>query len=76
MDDQLKWDIHINKLLTKLKCGIGMLKRSKHLLSPKAKKLLYFVQIHSNLCYSLSVWGSMLQSQMVCKIITAQETAI
>ena len=76
MDDQLKWDIHINKLLTKLKCGIGMLKRSKHLLSPKAKKLLYFGQIHSNLCYSLSVWGSMLQSQMVCKIITAQETAI
>ena len=55
MDDQLKWDIHTNKLLTKLKCGIGMLKHSKHLLSPKAKKLLYFGQIHSNLCYSLSI---------------------
>ena len=76
MDDQLKWDIHINKLLTKPECGIGMLKCSKHLLSPKAKKLLYFGQIHSNLCYSLCIWGSMLQSQMGCKIITAQEMAI
>ena len=40
LEDQLKWDTHTNKLLKKLKCGIGMLKRSKNSLSNKAKKLL------------------------------------
>ena len=65
LDDKLKWDTHANKLLNKLKCGIGMLKWSKNLLSNKAKKLLYFGQVHSNLCYSICIWGSMLQSSML-----------
>ena len=76
IDDWLNWDIHVNKLLNKLKCGIGMLKCSKYLLSSKAKKLLYFGQIHSNLCYSLCIWGSMLQHSMMNKLAKAQETAV
>ena len=76
IDDQLKWDTHTNKLLNKLKCGIGMLKHSKNLLSNKAKKLLYFGQIHSNLCYSLSIWGSMLSCSILHKLAKAQETAV
>ena len=76
LDDKLKWDTHTNKLLSKLKCGIGMLKRSKNLLSKKAKKLLYFGQIHSNLCYSLCIWGSMLQSSMLRKLANAQNKAV
>ena len=37
LDDQLTWDKHVNHLLSKLKCGIGMLRRSNKLLSIKAK---------------------------------------
>ena len=55
---------------------VGMLKCSKYLLSSKAKKLLYFGRIHSNLCYSLCIWGLMLQSCMVRKLAMAQEKAI
>ena len=76
LDDQLKWDTHTNKLLNKLKCGIGMLKCSKNLLSSKAKRLLYFGQVHSNLCYSLCIWGSMLQSSMLKKIANMQNKAL
>ena len=76
LDDQLKWDIHTNKLLNKLKCGISILKYSKNLLTNKAKKLLYFGQIHSNLNYSISVWGSMLQSSMIQKLTKVQNTAV
>ena len=61
LDNKLSWDIHVNKLVNKLKCGVGMLRRSKNLLSVKAKKLLYFGQIHSNLSYSNCIWGTMLQ---------------
>ena len=57
IDDKLTWETHANKLLAKLKCGIGMLQRSKHLLTSKARHCLYFGQIHSNLCYCLSIWG-------------------
>ena len=76
LDDQLKGDTHTNKLLNKLKCGIGMLKCSKNLLSSKAKRLLYFGQIHSNLCYLLCIWGSMLQGSMLKKIANAQKKAV
>ena len=74
--DHLNWEIHANKILTKLKCGIGMLRRSKNLLSKKAKRLLYFGQIHSHLSYCLSIWGSMLSMQMIHKLSKAQRTAI
>ena len=76
LDDKLKWDMHINKLVNKLKCGIGMLRCSKNLLSNKAKRLLYFGQIHSNLNYSICVWGSMLHSSMIQKLTMVQNTAV
>ena len=76
LDDKLKWDMHVNKLINKLKCGIGMLRCSKNLLSTKAKKLLYFGQIHSNLNYSICIWGTMLQSSMTHKLSRIQNTAV
>ena len=76
LDDKLKWDMHVNRLINKLKCGIGMLRRSKNLLSIKAKNLLYFGQIHSNLNYSLCIWGTMLQSSMTQKLSRIQNTAV
>ena len=76
IDDHLNWEVHTHKLLTKLKCGIRMLKRSKYLLTSKAKRLLYFGQIHSNLCYSLRIWGSMLQKHLVNKLSRVQRTAV
>ena len=76
LDDQLKWDIHVNKLLSKLKCGIGMLRRSSKFLSVKAKRMLYFGQIHSNLMYCLCIWGSMLSGSQVDKLKKAQSEAV
>ena len=54
IDDRLAWDIHVKTLLIKLKCGLGMLQRSQNVLTSKVKQLLYFGQLHSNLCYCLS----------------------
>ena len=60
LDDQLNWKMHITKLVTRLKCGLGMLQRSKNFLTMRAMKLLYYGQVHSHLCYAVSVWGPML----------------
>ena len=76
IDERLKWDIHANKILMKLKCGTGMLRRSKTLLSKKAKRLLYYGQIHSHLAYCLGIWGSMLPMQMMHKLSKAQKIAV
>ena len=59
-----------------MKCGLGMLRRSKNLLTSKAKCLLYFGQIHSHLCYCLAVWGSMLSKQLIMKLTNAQRKAV
>ena len=42
LDDKLSWDTHVSKLMLKLKCGLGMLKRSTTLLSSSTKRLLYY----------------------------------
>ena len=76
LDDKLKWDIHVNKLANKLKCGTGMLRHSKNLLSVKAKRLLYFGQIHSNLSYSICIWGMMLQNGLAQKLGKIQNNAV
>ena len=47
-----------DRLLSKLKCGLGMLQRSSNLLTTKAKKLLYYGQVHSHLCYGLGGYGA------------------
>ena len=37
IDDRLDWDIHVKKLIIKLRCGLGMLRCSQNLLTNKAK---------------------------------------
>ena len=76
LDDKLSWDTHVTKLLVKLKCGLAMLRRSKILLRSSAKQLLYFGQIHSNLCYCLGMWGSMLSKKARNKLTQLQQTAV
>ena len=76
LDDKLSWDTHVSKLMLKLKCGLGILKQSRNLLSSSSKRLLYYGQIHSNLCYCLGVWGSMVTKKMCKDLTRLQHTAI
>ena len=76
IDDRLTWETHVKKLMIKLRCGIGMLQCSQNLLNCKAKKLLYFGQIHSNLCYCLSIWGTMIQKKLMSDITRLQRKAV
>ena len=76
LDDKLKWDTHVNKMIHKLKSGLGMMRRSKNLLTSKARKLLYFGQIHSNLSYALCIWGTMLQQSLIKKLSRLQKEVI
>ena len=76
VDDQLNWKTHMSRLLSRLKCGLGMLQRSSDLLSRKAKKLLYYGQVHSHLCYGLGVWGPMLSVGQTKELCTLQRKCV
>ena len=76
VDDQLNWKTHMSRLLSRLKCGLGMLQRSSNLLSRKAKKLLYYGQVHSHLCYGLGVWGPMLSVGQTKELCTLQRKCV
>ena len=76
IDDHLNWKTHMSKLLGKLKCGLGMLQRSRDLLSKRAKKLLYFGQVHSHLCYGIGVWGPMLSAGQLAELNCIQRKCI
>ena len=58
LDDKLDWTPHINDRILKIKCNKNMLQTSVNCLTPSAKKLIYYGQIHSHLIYCLLVWGS------------------
>ena len=76
VDDHLNWNTHMSKLLGKMKCGLGMLQRSVGLLSKRAKKLLYFGQVHSHLCYGIGIWGPMLSAGQLSDLNRIQSKCI
>ena len=53
-----------------------MLQRSSELLSRRAKKLLYYGQFHSHLCYGLGIWGPMLSVDQINQLSVLQRKCI
>ena len=53
-----------------------MLSQSRDLLSSKAKKLLYYGQLHSHLCYGIGVWGPMLSVKQMTELSTIQKKCV
>ena len=76
IDDLLNWNVHVKKLKIKLKRGLGMMRRANQYLSPKAKKTLYYGQVHSNLNYGISVWGTMISKQAQKELYNIQKKCV
>ena len=76
IDDKLSWKTHTSKLVSKLKCGLGMLQRSKPYLSTVAKKCLYYGQVHSHLNYAIGIWGPMINIQTLKKLSKIQRQCV
>ena len=76
IDDQLTWKEHLSKLCTKLNVKLGLLYRSKNLLTLHSKKLLYYAQFHSILNYAMIIWGPMLDAHSLNKLQLLQNKAV
>ena len=76
VDDKLSWKTHIDKLETRLKTKLCMLRRGQNLLTTHAKKVLYFAQIHSLLTYGLVIWGSMTNAANIKRLQKIQDKGV
>jgi hypothetical protein len=57
LDNHLKFNIHIKKLLNKIRSGLYILSKAKSMVSTKFLIQLYYAFIHSHLSYAIEVWG-------------------
>ena len=76
IDDALNWSAHLKKLKAKLKSGLGMMRRANKYLSSKAKRTLYYRQVHSHLSYGISVWGTMLSKGQAKELSNLQRKCV
>ena len=76
IDQNLNWKEHISRLIIRLSKNVNLLKMGKNFLSPSTQKIVYYAQIHSNLSYGLSVWGSMAPKSLLHKIQNIQDTSV
>ena len=58
IDENLSWKIHINNICKKIAKSVGIIYRSRHLLSPTTKLCLYYTLIYPYLTYCNIVWSS------------------
>ena len=75
VDENLKWDSHINFVCKKVSREIGVIGRARPYLSSKELLLLYNTLILPHLNYCAVVWGSTYRSKLY-KIIVLQKRAV
>ena len=63
IDNKLSWTKHINSIISKILVNKNLLAKARHLLTPKAKKHIYYAHIHSHLTYANTVWSGHMTSK-------------
>lgn len=76
IDEFLDWDFHIKQVLVKMTAGNYSLNMIKNILPQSLKRLVYFANVQSHMCYALSAWGSMIKSKDRKKLQVQQNKAI
>ncbi|KAL5266124.1 hypothetical protein ACHWQZ_G006691 [Mnemiopsis leidyi] len=73
IDEQLKWDAHIQSLNSKLKCEIGKLCRVRKVIPQDRFKELYHTLFESHLGFGISVWGGVSESKLEPLFVTQKK---
>ena len=75
MEENLKWQEHINNISRSMSQGIGMMGRAKYYLSSEHLLLLYNTLILPHLNYCAAVWGANYPSRLD-KLVKLQKRAL
>ena len=72
LDENLNWNAHTSKLITRLKRNTYLLSNHRNFLDTFTLKQIYHAQIQSHLNYGLILWGNMATCDALNKIRTLQ----
>ena len=76
LDQNLNWNIHVNKLITRIKRNMHLLRTPKHLFNEKSLKLIYHAHIQSHIDYGLILWGSMTRQNNLLHVQSVQNKCV
>ena len=77
LDQNLNWNNHVNKLITRIKRNMHLLRTPKHLFNEKKTlKLIYHAHIQSHIDYGLILWGSMTRQDNLLRVQSVQNKCI
>ena len=76
IDNKLSWTKHINSIISKISVNKNLLAKARHLLTPKAKKHIYYAHIHSHLNYANTVWSGHMTSKQTNALEKIQKHCI
>ena len=76
IDSKLKWSEHIKNIISKISINKNVIGRLQNLLSPHAKKCIYYTYIYSHIAYANTVWGNSVTSKQKKNIETIQNTVL
>jgi len=68
-DPQLNFKYHIQTIVAKISKMLYFYRQSKHILTQKAKKSLYYSSIHSHLIFGIIIWSCTAESNLNSLII-------
>ena len=72
LDNRLKWDHHVSKLVLKIKRNMHLLRSGRNMLNVHAKLIIYYSHIQSHITYGLSSWGNMICNTVIGKLQSLQ----
>ena len=72
LDNRLKWDHHVSKLVLKIKRNMHLLKSGRNMLNVHTKLIIYYAHIQSHITYGLSSWGNMICNTVINKLQNLQ----
>ena len=76
IDEYLKWNTHIQKLLLKLTRNSNLLKLNQNMMPTMTKKLIYHSHIGSHIQYGLLLWGNNASEEQLMKLQKIQSKCL
>lgn len=75
IDKHLNWNLHINKICSKIASGLYALRQMYHISNINTLKSIYHAFIHAHIAFGISLYGST-SNQNMNKILILQKKAI
>ena len=68
IDENLRWNTHIQKLILKLSRNMNLIKYNQYMMPTHTKKLIYHSHIASHIQYGLLLWGNNATEEQLNKL--------